>query len=235
MLKQLKILLAVGLLLAANIVLARGGALSESAHKYAQFMVGGQPLDDAWVLTDEDGVSYVADIDSMRLVGFSLQAPLNKGRFEYGFEGAGYVGYDSDRKVFVRVSGQDSFVKIDSDLWTGDFSVGGFISIKPNSWMRFYAGAGPSILLGKISRDDESNVENNDGSVASGDIFIDTRNDNFDSNFAVYGRVGAEVIFPNGFILGVSARQVNADLDFGGNGKVDFNTPQYFLTLGQYF
>ena len=195
--------------------------------RYAHLSLGSQPLDQSWYLHDEAGNQYVAEVDAIHHLGLMLQFPRENGAVEYGFESGAHVGYNSDRRLFIRLGSESSVVDIDSSLWTGDFSVGTFVSVKPQPWLRFFYAVGPSLYWGKINSDD--NKQSDDGFV------IDTRSNNDDIGLIIYQRAGVEFTFPNGFSLGASVRHVNATLDFGPNGRVDINEPHYSVLLGSQF
>lgn len=195
--------------------------------RYAQLSLGSQPLDDAWYVYDETGNQYIAEVDAIHHLGLMLQFPRKNGVIEYGFEGGAHVGYNSDRRLFIRLGSESSVLDIDSSLWTGDVSVGTFFSIKPQPWLRFFYAAGPSLYWGKISGDDDN--QNDDGFV------IDTRSNNGYIGVNIYQRLGMEFTFSNGLCLGASVRHINATLDFGPNGRVDINEPHYSVILGSQF
>jgi hypothetical protein len=200
---------------------------------YVQLLLGNQPLDESWTVRDDEGNDYIADVDAIRHIGFAVQRTYQSGVLEFGIEGAAFVGYDSDRKLFVRLGSESSVVDIDSSLWTGDFSAGTFIGLKPRPWLRFFIAAGPSIYWGQLSHSDDA--DDQDGDSTSGRLVIDTRSDDHDIGVALYGRAGVEFIFDNGFVLGASVRKVNTHLDFGRNGRVDIDQPQYSVVIGSYF
>ena len=206
--------------------------------RYAQFMIGDMSLKDSWRLYDDAGNEYQAVIDGLHMFSFTLQEPRNFGRWQYGFEGGVSLGYDNERKLFVLVHGNGVGISIDSTLWTGDFSAGAFLSVKPTRWLRAYAAVGPSLYWGRFDADDngaENDVNATNSSVIDSDVIIDTRDNDYDLGVAVYGRLGLDIIFNNGFVLGVSVRQSSATLDFDANGEVDLNQPQYVINLGHYF
>lgn len=203
---------------------------------YAQLMLGSQSLDESWYVLDNEGDYYVADVEAVRYLGFAVQRvhQLNSA-LEYGFEGAVQVGYDSHRKLFIRLGSETSMVDIDSSLWTGDFSAGTVFGFKPAPWLRLFVAAGPSVYWGQLSHGDSADGERDGRDTTSGRIVIDTRSDDYHIGVAFYSRAGVEFIFDNGFVLGASVRQLNAQLNFDRNGSIDIDQPHYSLIIGSYF
>ncbi len=195
---------------------------------YAQFWVGTQSVDRAWSLTDTEGADYLADLDKVRRLGFSFQAPARRGAVEYGWELNGSLGYDGSSKVFFRVgdSGTDVAFRLDSQLWLMDVGLGGFVSARPVSWLRAYASAGPVFYWGHLRHDD-------DASTADDRWVIDTRTSDNHVGVGLYGRLGLEVIFSRAFTLGLSAGYSNSRYDFDRSGTLDLAEPRYFLTIGR--
>lgn len=206
--------------------------------RYAHFSIGDQYLDEAWVLEDKQGGEYRADIDKLRSLNFTIQTPMNHGKLQYGWEAGASLAYERNTTLFLKVDGgATGSVSVDSDLWTGDFSAGGFISLAPTNWLRFYVSAGPQLYWGLVKSDDEVEVEpyspgapNNTATIT-----IETSKDNSDFGAGLYARTGIDLIFPNGFILGASVRQTTTELDLSGHGDVDLQEPLYQLTLGHRF
>lgn len=236
--KVLKVLLvSIGCLVAVASQAQQAGAVGEPK-RYAHFSIGEHKLDDAWTLKDEEGTDYLGDIEKLRSLAFTLQTPLNHGVFQYGWEGAGSIAYERNVTVFLYVNGgATGTISVDSDLWTGDFSAGGFVSLEPTSWLRFYASAGPQIFWGLVdSKDDEVSIDSYPQTGARGSsIVINTSSSDSDLGVGIYARAGVDLILPNGFILGGSIKQTNTELNFSGHGSVDLTEPFYQLTLGHKF
>lgn len=209
------------------------------APRYAHFSIGDQHLDEAWTIEDLQGQKYSGDIDKLRSLGFTLQTPMNQGKLQYGWEGGASLAYERNTTFFLYVDGgATGSISVDSDLWTGDLSAGGFISLAPTDWLRFYLSAGPQLYWGLVkSKDDEPEIEpytqQNPNNNAT--IIIDTSNDDSDFGVGLYGRAGVDLILSNGFIIGASVRQTTTDLDFSAHGDVDLQQPLYQLTLGHRF
>src|SRR5690606_32841822 len=66
---------------------------------YAQLWIGNQSVDQAWSLTDSDGADYLANLDKVRRLGFSFQAPYGKKTVEYGWDVSGSLGYEKGPKL----------------------------------------------------------------------------------------------------------------------------------------
>lgn len=218
------------LVLLASGLFSPAAVSQENDFRYAQLWLGKQQLDSAWSITDDEGSAYLADLDALRRIGFSFQTPHSRGPFEYGWDFSGTLGYENNPRFFVRVGseGASGNIRIDSRLWLGDVTFGGFISSRPVNWLRLYLSAGPGIYWGHL--------QHNGNSASRGSaIVIDTRTSDNDLGFMLYARAGAELVLTNGLTFGLSARHTDTRFDFGNSGKIDLAEPQIFLTLGNTF
>jgi hypothetical protein len=197
---------------------------------YAQLWIGNQSVDQAWSLTDSDGADYLANLDKVRRLGFSFQAPYGKKTVEYGWDVSGSLGYEKGPKLFFLIDDQHSDIalRFDGALWLANIDWGGFVSARPVSWLRFYASAGPSLYYGQFRLEDSQA-----STTGSNSVVIDTRTSDNHLGVAAYGRLGFELIFSRDFTLGISARYSNVRYDFGNSGELDLTEPQFFLTLGR--
>jgi hypothetical protein len=204
--------------------------------RYAQVLLGSQRVDQSWFLHEDQGSFQRMDVRSIHSLGYFAQLPVEDGWYQYGIEWGGHLGYDSRRSLVVALSGDESFIRINSRLWTGDFSAGGFVSIRPVDGLRFYASAGPLVNWAQLRRrDDYAQSQLNNDAVTSGSYVIDTRRYRYDLGAAFYGRVGVELMPVPGFTIGLSARRTTTELDFGQSGYVDLGRVNYMLTLGGTF
>lgn len=193
---------------------------------YAQLSVGIQPIDELLYEYDASGNGYVAEIEDLHYLGFMVQLPDLNDVVEYGWDIGAHIGYNSHRRLSVRLGSENS-VEIDSKLWTGDFFLGSFLSIKPHPSLRLFIAGGPNIYWGRLSNDEDQH--NSDGLV------IDTRRSRGNIDVGLYLRTGLEYTFDNGFSVGAGVRLTNATLDFGPHGYIDMNAPHYSLLFGSRF
>jgi hypothetical protein len=102
--------------------------------------------------------------------------------------------------------------------------------------MRIYAAAGPSIAWGYLDGDGTDDGDSDEtsliGASANGIIVIDGDDSASDFSFSLYGRVGLDFEFNNGFSVGVSARYTEHEFDFDDRGELNVDEVQWFLTIG---
>jgi len=192
-------------------------------------------LQDAWTIEDTSGVETTAADDDLIYGGAMVQIPSNDGVFQYGFESGGLLTFRNKTSYFVtQDAGLTVRVAIKNELWIMDLALGGFVSVRPWRQVRFYASAGPSFFVGSLDiGDDDVSVQPLSG--INSNVAINTSGRKRDSDLGFYGRIGAEVILDSGYTFGVSARQINSQLDFDENGTIGLDDIQYFLTIGQSF
>lgn len=203
--------------------------------RYVQGMAGVLDASEAWEIEDGgDGSKYAADIDKMIYGGGAAQLSYRDGPFQYGVETGGLISFHADTSSFARVDGGATVgVKVKSSVWLVDIFMGGYVSYELAQAFRVYASAGPSVIYGSLSIDDDDvtiqPLDNNSGGT------ITFSPDSRESDFVVglYARAGFEFILDNGISFGLSARQVDSELDFGDSGTIDLNDTQYFLTVGK--
>lgn len=205
-----------------------------SVEQYGQILFGSHRLEHAWFRPDIDESARAQSIRSIHTLGYHLHSAHNRGQLQYGLEGAVYIGWDSQRDYRIVLGGEQTSVSVRSDFRSGDVSFGVFTSIKPVPGLRLYSGLGPSLYWGRLPR-----YQNRDSgqyqSISSGPLIIDNQKNRYDLGVALYARVGAEVIFPNGTSLGFAARKLDATLSFGEHGRVRLGEPQYLFTVGYYY
>lgn len=235
--RSIGIILCILAMCFAQVVNAQQNNHAQLPSRYALFSIGDQHLDDAWTIEDQQGSQYKGDIKKLRSLGFTLQTPMNHGKIQYGWEGGATLAYERNTTFFLQIDGGASgSVSIDSDLWTGDFSAGGFISAMPVDWLRFYLSAGPQLYWGLVKSDsDEVEIEPYEQNSNGSTIVIDTSRDDSDFGAGLYARAGVDLMLPNGLIVGASVRQTTTELDFSGHGGVNLQEPLYQLTLGHHF
>ena len=202
--------------------------------RYMQGMAGVLDAGDAWQIDDgADASSYVADIDKMIYGGGAVHLSHMDGAFQYGVETGGLVSFHADTSSFVKVDdGATVAVKVESSLWLVDVSLGGFVSYSVGEHFRLYASAGPSVIYGSLSIDDDE-IEPTPYDNGANTITFSPNSRESDFQIGLYARAGFEFILTNGITFGASVRQVDSELDFGDSGEIDLNHPQYFLTVGK--
>ncbi|WP_111642449.1 hypothetical protein [Marinimicrobium alkaliphilum] len=206
-------------------------ALAQPVASHVQVTLGSHRLNQDYRTSDP--WENLMDVRSLHTLGYFYQRPADVGWLQYGLEGGGHVGYDSDRELLVVIGGGNSGVSVYSDLWSGDIAGGIFVSATPVTSLRFYAAAGPSLYWGALRRSDRGSGTSVQGTA--GDVTVDTRTHRYDLGLGLYRRAGVELIFPNGFALGASVRRLDATLDFRAAGSVRMNQTYTSLTLGGRF
>ncbi len=204
--------------------------------RYLHVMLGKLDAEDSWTIEDEEGDDISADRDDLIYGGVAAQLSNSSGMFQYGFESGGLISFKNDTSYFIKSDGgATARLQVKNELWMLDLSLGGFVSVRPASWFRVYLSAGPSIMIGSMAIDDDDvSVEPVDGG-SSADIEFNPSSRETDVDVGIYGRAGIDIILSNGFVMGVSARKVDSEMDFGDNGVIELDDTQYFLTLGQAF
>jgi hypothetical protein len=149
----------------------------------------------------------------------------------YGFEGGGLVSWKSES---FRFSSTDNGlrVELDNELFSFEVFMGGILSLEPVPGLRLYLASGPAIAWMRLNNDEDEAEVLPSAATGGSRIVIDLSDSEDDFSLALYGRAGIEYEFPNGFILGASARYVEHDFDFGTSGKLQLEEVQWFLTFG---
>lgn len=168
---------------------------------------------------------------SFNSVGFVGQLASDHGDFQYGLEVGAQVGYDSNSGYTLRLAGSNSQVRVRSEQWLGDFSLGGFVSFRPESWLRFYASAGPALYWGRVGSPDYYYDDARDRNRLSVDLTGEER----DLKLVPYARLGLEVTVNRKINLGINVRRLNGELDFGRWGRTTLDEPAYMLTIGYHY
>lgn len=208
-------------------------ALAHSAPwevSYAQGLIGIQDMDEAWTIDYEDGSSTTARDDLIYLGGLA-QYNRGEGLLQFGFEAGGLLTVQNDINYFFISSG-GLYVEVSAknDFWTLDMFAGAYLSLNPTPYFRLYAAAGPTLMWGSLSMN-EDDVEitpfDNEGS----NITINLGGRQNASDLGLYGRVGVDFVPMSDLVIGLSARKINGELDFDNNGIVTLDDTQYFLTF----
>lgn len=200
-------------------------------YQYTHFMLGDMAAENSWSIQDSvSGQKLSADINDLPIVGLMLQTPYSEltKRLAFGVETGGFYTWQGDKTNFDRLEGD---VVVDSYLQLFDFSVGAYLSYQLGDLIRLYGAVGPSIYYGRM---DVSDHGEEIPELYSGYQYRPTGTE-YDLRVGAYGRAGIDLIFPNNFILGASARRVNVDMKFGGNGELSLDTTQYMVVFGHRF
>lgn len=214
-------------------LLANPASAAEPVNRYLQGMLGQLSSDDIWQVDDPDtGDAYIADLDELIYGGGGVQMNFSQSAWEYGYETGGLISFNNDTNYFA-ASGENGGVvafNIDNNFLLIDLYMGGFVGLKLGQHLRLYGAAGPALLFGSLDLGDQpAPAPNQQAIVISGEGRTSKASVGF------YGRMGFDLLFDNGITLGASVRQVNAELDFGDAGLMDFNHPQYFINIGKVY
>jgi hypothetical protein len=196
---------------------------------YAQSWLGAVDTDRAWSLSDEEGnEDFQGDVGTLPLLG-GAGSRLWGDRVRIGFEGGGLVSWKSRSLSFSSIDG-GLRIEVENELLAFEVFAGALLSVSPIPRVRLYAAAGPSLAWARLRNDDESAEVL---PVASGSgIVIDLNSREDDFSAALYARAGLEIEVANGFAVGVSARYVDHEFDFGSSGRLRVDDVQWFLTVG---
>jgi hypothetical protein len=175
-----------------------------------------------------DHTDAVDDDYDVLIFGADAQKPLAGKRVTAGFEIGALFSIDSDIRQVTASSGDEGgnvAVSVDVNSLMIDYFMGGFLSIEPVSWFRFYVGAGPLLIWSRWETETEASTTEADNTAS-------------DSGFGVggYARAGADLFFTPKMGLTVGAR-INAttlSLD-DKQGQVDVEGWQYYFGLAVRF
>lgn len=216
----------------AHVFTAHKAVADDPAYAYVQGVVGVLSADDAWTYRDaETGADLVGDQENLPYGGANVQMVLGfSDRLEYGFESGGLIAWDSSSRV-LEADNNSVLIEVDNSLFIVELAFGGFVAWKPVSWLRLSVSAGPSLVWGSASTDDDAWAYIPDEDAPEIVYLPGSRERDLD--VGVYARAGLEALFSEELILGVSAKRVNYDLDFGSdNGELAIDDWQFFLTIG---
>lgn len=216
-------------------LLAHAQITAERQGEFAHVMLGQLDSDDAWTIVDDSSGEALSDgFGDLIYGGGSVQVNYNPNAdsvWEYGFEGGGLISYKNSTTFFSASGGGDGFegtIAVDNEFLVVDLTLGGYVAARPANWLRIYASGGPSFAWGSLSVADDELVV----TPESGDFDYRPGSRKRDTSTGLYGRLGFDILFNNGFALGLSARWQQLELDFGSAGEFDIDEPQVFLTFG---
>ncbi|HEY9035938.1 MAG TPA: hypothetical protein VIM96_04425 [Pseudomonadales bacterium] len=207
-------------------------AADAPAYAYVQGAVGVLQADDAWTYKDPvTGVDLNSDLGDLPYGGANAQIVLSEAHdIEFGFESGGLVSWDSDSRV-LEAKDNSVIVELDNALYTVELAFGLFAAWKPADAVRFSVSAGPALVWGSVSTDDDSGVYIKGDDGAGGTVYAVGGRD-YDTDFGAYARVGIDFLFSDELIMGLAAKHVNYTLDFDDNSELNLDGWQYFLTIG---
>jgi hypothetical protein len=205
-------------------------ASTAGATTFAYSWLGAVDTDENWELRDESPAEPLrGSVGTLPYAGGSGSRLWGE-RLRYGFEGGGLVSWKND--TFRFSSTDDGLrVQLENDLFSFEVFMGGMVNLEPAPGFRLYLSAGPALAWMRLNNDDDE-VEVLPTAAGGSSIVIDLSNQEDDFSLALYGRAGMEYEFPNGFILGASARYVEHEFDFGSSGELELDSVQWFVTLG---
>jgi hypothetical protein len=194
-------------------------------------MLGKLDSDEGWLIKDDEtGETIESGLGTLPYAGIAVQMNYGSGIFEYGFESGGIISYKNDTAVFAGSSdgGFNGRIYVKNDMRMIDMSLGGYLAVRPTTWLRFYVSAGPSVVWGSMSVDDDDvEIEPYSG----GGYRYNPSGRKSDITGSFYARAGFDILFGDDIGIGFSVRKNEYDLDFGDVGEFDLNEPQYLLSF----
>lgn len=205
-----------------------------------------QALLGAMIADEDDYRGFDANGDAIKteevfgtfpMAGGMVQLADGPSTFEYGIETGAFFGWKDIDTEYKGSSNGGLLVKVSSNFYMFEVLLGGFTGWNVTNKFRLYASAGPSVVWGRMSGDDDFDST---GGASSQDIIddegnvIDWGSSESDISMGLYGRVGMEYRFGRNLVIGASARYLETELDFNSStGQVDLKGTEFFLTLGR--
>ena len=210
-----------------------GGAAAQPPGRpsvtYAQSWIGAVDTDRSWSLRDDAGdADFEGDVGTLPLLGGAGSRMWGE-RVRFGLEGGGLVSWKSDS---VRLSsiGGGLRIELENELLAFEVFCGGVLSVSPVPRVRLYVAGGPTLAWARLRNDDDTAEAL--PTPAGGGIVIDLNSREDDFSAALYARTGVEIDVGNDIAVGVSARYVDHEFDFGSSGRLQVDEVQWFLTVG---
>lgn len=232
----LKNLLLGGVLLAGNVAAEGGqghvGVVSEPYY-HVQTLIGRLVLDDSLVSRDADETYEGEWGEKIPYIGAAAQVPIKDGVFGFGWEGGGFVSWQSEVVDYFVASGSNGGVaafSLDTSYFAIETFLGGYLSVQPTSFFRAYVSAGPMLTLGFLNTTDpQEEATPSSRSV----VVIDFSDTDVNLTPGAYGRAGVEIQLAQNTWIGVSGRYMKTELDFGDSiGEVSLDGTSWFISLG---
>jgi hypothetical protein len=220
---------------------AKAGAETEAVRNanprpYFQVGISALEIDDPAIEVSAEGEELEGEFpDKFYYLGGAAQTPWSDGIVGWGWEGGGYANWIvDDVSVFVLSSGGTTArISFDSTYFGMETFLGLYGSLQPAPWLRLYAGAGPSLMIGYLEIGDEEDSDSSDPEVASQVVVIDLNEGNFAYGGGYYGRVGVEVFFNPELSMGIGARYQDSQLNAGDSiGTVDLEGTMFMVSIG---
>lgn len=215
--------------LAALIACAACAHADEQPPIYVQVWLGALATEsDSWKIADaQSGSDFVGDLGTLPFGGGAGQQLWGDGAWQIGYEGGGMVTWKNDQTEFRGVSsgGTNLRISFDNTFWSFGVFMGGVVSVKPASFMRIYAAAGPAVTWAWVENNEDQTTTSNGTVVNLGDSESDV-------SFSPYARTGFEFVTADAFTFGFSVRWADDEFHFGNDGELKFDQPLWLLTLG---
>ncbi len=203
---------------------------------YFQVGVSALDLDDPSIDVSAGDEKLAGEFpDKLYYLGGAAQTPWKDGIVGYGWEGGGYTNWIvDDVSVFVRSSGGTTArVSFDSTYFGMETFLGLYGSLQPATWLRLYAGAGPSVMIGYLDIGEDENSDSSNPEVTPQVAVVNVSGGHFAYGAGYYGRVGLEVFFTPKLSMGVGARYEDSRLNAGNDlGSIDLEGTMLMLSIG---
>lgn len=180
------------------------------------------------VIPNEDPQVDGGDYD-ISLLGVAVQKPFGGGLLKYGIETGAFFNWQSEIRSFSASGGGGGgsvAVSVDIESFLFDFFGGGYVSLEPAKWFRLYLGAGPLLIYGyRTTQEDDPIIPGVTHTVSESGLSV-----------GVYGRTGIDLIFAEKVLLGAGVRGTKTGLSFEEtSGKVNIEGLQYYAGISFYF
>jgi len=196
------------------------------AEQHVQAWVGAIDTNDHWRRDDvSSGGSLDGGIGTLPYLGGAGQR-LRGERLQVGYEGGGLVAWKNDSTRFFATNGSAT-VEIDNTLYSIELFLGGVLSVRPAPWLRVFAAAGPTVAYAHLSDDDGQDA------AAGTSAAVTSGSGGNAFSLTLYGRAGFEFETRRGFTFGAHLRYAPHEFDFDDGGRLELDSVQYFVSLGQ--
>jgi opacity protein-like surface antigen len=189
----------------------------------------------------QNGSAEPVDINfsSLPTIGLEVETPFSDWDqgLEYGVNAGGGFSWKGDDTSFAgRLGGEESRVvfRIDNAFTLAELHIGGYLRAHLGASVDLYAGAGPALVFGHHSVEDEE-IEDGEPVIQDGTVIIGN-NSASDIVLGFYGRAGLEFDLGGGKHMGLGVRYLGADMKFDDTvGKVDIEAVQFLLTYSAWY
>ncbi len=207
---------------------------AESGPQRIQVFLGTMELENQ--SADWDDVSDEAlevDFSSIPTGGIEVEIPYSEtGKtIEWGMNSGGSVSWQNDHTRFFGSVNDDARqlrIEIDNSFLLAEVHLGGYLRAHMGERVDLYLGAGPSIMYGRHSVEDEDIEE--DGIRVQTTIRLENDSSS-DLAFGYYARAGLEFQLGDRHLVGFGVRYLGGELDFDDTiGKLDIEGTQVLVT-----